>query len=280
MSDASEQIERRRVFRGIVPLEKSGDHDLSKRLSHLAGAIPHLVVTFDDWSALSQHTAGELPLVGIPAIRIDQRLMMPLHKWAKYVLDVLLVIAVGIVVIPLIAILAVLVYLTSGGPVFFAHERIGAGGRIFRMWKFRTMVVNAEALLQEHLHRDPALQREWYQYHKLHHDPRITWLGRFLRATSFDELPQLWNVIRGEMSFVGPRPYPLYEYDDMRRTAPVIMRVRPGITGLWQISGRSRSSFEKRLTIDANYVRDWSPWLDLYILARTFFVVASCEGAY
>lgn len=279
-SDAAEIIERRCVFRGIVPLEEGGELDLGRRLNQLAGKLPHLVVTFDGWSPLSRHTSGDGALVGIPSIHVDQRLLLPLSKWSKIAIDATLVVCVGVVVFPLIAILGLLVFLTSGGPVFFSHERVGIGGRRFRMWKFRSMVPDAEKVLQEHLKRDPALRAEWQQYDKLRNDPRITLIGRFLRKTSLDELPQIWNILRGDMSFVGPRPYPAYKYDEICQVAPVIMRVRPGISGMWQVTGRNRTTFEKRLAIDAQYVRDWSPWLDLYILSRTAKVVLISEGAY
>lgn len=279
-SDAGEIIESRQVFRGVVPLEAGGELDLGRRLTQLGGTLPHLVVTFDAWSPLSQHTAGDCPLIGIPALQIDQKLLLPLSKWMKIALDATLVVCVGAVAFPLIAVLATIIFLSSGRPIFFSHERVGIGGRRFRMWKFRSMVTNAETVLQEHLKRDPILRAEWHKYHKLRHDPRVTWIGRLLRKTSLDELPQIWNIACGDMSFVGPRPYPLYEHDDMSRTAPVIMRVRPGITGMWQVTGRAHSTFEKRMKIDAAYVRDWSPWLDLCILARTFGVVVRGDGAY
>jgi Undecaprenyl-phosphate galactose phosphotransferase WbaP len=278
-SDAGNLIKQHRVFWGVVPIEEQREEDLGRRLNQLAGLLPHLAVTFGDFAPLSKHTSGDRPFAGIPAMRIEQRLLIPEHKWAKRAIDLALLAVIGPFIFPLMALLAALVYITSPGPVFFSHPRIGMAGRTFGMWKFRSMVVNAEQALKEHLDRDPALRAEWEKFHKLRRDPRVTWIGRILRKTSLDELPQIWNVLRGDMSFVGPRPYPIYEFDEMNRTAPVIMRVRPGVSGLWQISGRSRSTFQDRLRIDAAYVRDWSPWLDLYILARTVKVVATGDGA-
>lgn len=273
--DATETIERHQVFWGIVPLEEENEEDFSHRLDQLKGVLPHLVVTFGAWTHLSRHTSGEFPLAGIPAIYIEERLLLPLHKAAKRAMDLLMLVLVAPVVIPLAAFLAFLIFLTSPGPIFFHQKRYAAGGGMFNMLKFRSMVVDAERVLNKHLDRDPKMKEEWEQFHKLRNDPRVTRIGKLMRRTSLDELPQIWHILTGEMSFVGPRPY----YEDIREVAPVITRVRPGITGLWQVSGRSTSTFEERLKLDANYVRDWSPWLDVYILARTIRVVATCDGA-
>lgn len=278
-SYAPELIKKHVVFRAVVPLEENEEYNFAKRINQAAGLLPHLSVTFADWTPLARHTAGEYPLIGIPSIQINEKLLIPLQRAAKRSMDLLMLAVVGLFAFPVIGVLSVLVYLTSPGPIFFTQTRVGMGGGTFRMWKFRSMVVDAEKVLKDHLARDPELREEWNRFHKLKKDPRVTRIGRFLRKTSLDELPQIFNILRGDMSFVGPRPYPIFEYDDMRRFAPVIMRVRPGVTGLWQVSGRSRSTFEERLRIDAGYVRDWSPWLDLYILSKTIRVVLTCEGA-
>jgi lipopolysaccharide/colanic/teichoic acid biosynthesis glycosyltransferase len=146
--------------------------------------------------------------------------------------------------------------------------------------KFCTMVPRAEELLQRMLEEDPKLREEYAKYHKLRDDPRVTRVGRFLRKTSLDELPQLWNVLRGEMSLVGPRPYLPRESKEIGITQSEILRVPPGITGPWQVSGRNQSSFGERVQMDAHYVRDWSIWLDLVLLARTAKTVLLGRGAY
>ena len=278
-SDAMELARRHGVFWAIVPLQDNAEKDFASRLSRTAGLLPHVAVTFADWTPLALHTAGAKPLLGIPSIQIDEQLLIPMQRLAKRVLDLTLLVLVTPVVFALIAILGVVIKLTSPGPVFFAQERIGYLGERFKVWKLRTMVVDAEQVLKEHLAGDQELSAEWNQFHKLRRDPRVTPIGRFLRKTSLDELPQIWNVIRGDMSFVGPRPYAYYEYEQLLQLAPVVLRVRPGITGLWQISGRNRSTFEERMRIETGYVRDWSPWLDVYILARTIRVVLTCDGA-
>ena len=178
----------------------------------------------------------------------------------------------------LLAITAALL-LTEGGPVLFAHERIGRGGRKFRCLKFRTMVPDAEARLADLLACDPIARREWEATQKLTDDPRISCLGDTLRRTSLDELPQLWNVLRGDMSMVGPRPIVADErhfYDDHIAD---YLSVRPGLTGAWQVSGRSNTTYAERVAMDVDYVRNRSFARDLRIVLRTVSVVLGREGA-
>ena len=169
---------------------------------------------------------------------------------------------------------------SDGGPALFAHERIGLGGATFRCLKFRTMVVDAEAKLNDLLAADPAAKAEWDLYHKLRNDPRLTRFGAFLRRNSLDELPQLWNVLRGDMSLVGPRPPTegeLHRYGD---EVAFLLKVRPGITGLWQVSGRNDTDFSRRVVLDSWYVRNWSFGYDLLIALLTVPVLLSRKGAY
>jgi Undecaprenyl-phosphate galactose phosphotransferase WbaP len=181
---------------------------------------------------------------------------------------------------PLFAALWLAIRLTSAGPALFSHERVGEHGRRFRAWKFRTMYRNGDEILRRHLENDAAARDEWQRDQKLRDDPRVTPVGRFLRKTSLDELPQLWNVLRGEMTLVGPRPIVEAEIPKYGTTYRLYTRVRPGITGLWQVSGRNDTTYEERVALDEYYVRNWSVWLDIYILARTVKVVLTGEGAY
>ena len=157
--------------------------------------------------------------------------------------------------------------------MFFAHTRVGRHGRLFRCFKFRTMVPNAAEVLAELLARDPAARAEWARDRKLRNDPRITPIGRLLRKTSLDELPQLFNVLRGEMSLVGPRPVMPDELERYGEAQDRLSQVRPGLTGLWQISGRNDVDYERRVHLDAWYVRNWTFWYDILILFRTLLVV-------
>jgi exopolysaccharide production protein ExoY len=167
----------------------------------------------------------------------------------------------------------------GGGPATFAHYRVGSSGRLFRCFKFRTMCVDAERALREILETDAELREEWRRTFKLANDPRVTPIGRWLRRSSLDELPQLINVLRGDMALVGPRPITLTE---LRLYGPArwqYLSVLPGMTGLWQVSGRNRVSYERRVQLDDEYVRNRSIWLDCRILVRTVLVVLTSDGA-
>jgi Undecaprenyl-phosphate galactose phosphotransferase WbaP len=198
---------------------------------------------------------------------------------AKRVLDVVGAIVLAAVFLPLILLIAVLMR-QEGGPIIYKHRRIGRDGRGFECLKFRTMVPNADQVLRELLERDPAIKAEWVRDHKLRCDPRVTRLGRFLRRTSLDELPQLWNVMRGEMSLVGPRPVVREELLRYGRNVRTYLSAKPGITGLWQVKGRNDTDYRRRVVLDTYYVRNQNLLLDLYILFKTTRVVLGGSGAY
>lgn len=180
---------------------------------------------------------------------------------------------------PVFALLALVIRWDSEGPIFFRQERIGPDGQIFTVLKFRTMYCNADQRLTDVLENDPERRRRYERYHKLQDDPRVTAVGQFLRRYSLDELPQLFNVLRGQMSLVGPRAYMPSELSDMKGLEKVILQTPPGLTGLWQVSGRNQLSFAERVDLDVHYVQNWSPWLDLYLLVRTIPTVVTGEGA-
>ena len=182
--------------------------------------------------------------------------------------------------LPVGLLIAAAIMLDSKGPVFFAHTRIGKGRRTFRVWKFRTMRENAQELLERYLAENPEQALEWESTHKLKDDPRVTRVGRILRRTSLDELPQLWNVLRGEMSMVGPRPIVAGELPKYGPAFTLYSHVKPGLTGLWQVSGRNDTSYRRRVELDSEYIRNWTPELDLRLLARTVRVVLAGKGAY
>jgi Undecaprenyl-phosphate galactose phosphotransferase WbaP len=198
---------------------------------------------------------------------------------AKRLVDIVGAVVLGLVFSPLM--LAIIVLMRrEGGSVIFRHRRIGRGGRTFECLKFRTMIPNADQVLRTLLERDSELKAEWVRDHKLRNDPRITRLGRFLRRTSLDELPQLWNVLRGEMSLVGPRPVVREELLRYGRNVGVYLAAKPGITGLWQVTGRNDTDYRRRVVLDTYYVRNQNLLLDLYILAKTTSVVLGGTGAY
>jgi Undecaprenyl-phosphate galactose phosphotransferase WbaP len=216
---------------------------------------------------------------GILGFDVIQKLADRKRQAFKRVFDLLLISLALPLLIPLFAILALAIKLDSKGAVFFRHKRIGMNGKEIFVWKFRTMVQNADAILASYLERNPELRVEWEETHKLQNDPRVTRLGKILRKTSLDEFPQLFNVIKGDLSLVGPRPIVYNEVEKYEDAFNLYKKVRPGITGLWQISGRSTTSYDERVDLDTYYIRNWSIWFDIYILAMTPQAVFSGHGA-
>ena len=192
---------------------------------------------------------------------------------------VLVVLAMPLILLVLGAVSAV-VMLSSPGPVFYSHRRIRKGGAFFSMWKFRTMCVNSAEVLEDHLAKHPSARAEWNKTHKLREDPRITRLGHFLRTYSLDEVPQLWNVLMGQMSLVGPRPIVAAEVEKYGSCFDCYCKVKPGLTGLWQVSGRSTLTYDARVALDCNYVKHWSLVKDFVILLKTCSSVVNRDGAY
>lgn len=194
--------------------------------------------------------------------------------------DVGLVLLVLPLLVPVMALIAMAIRWDSAGPILLFQRRVGRHGSIFKMWKFRSMVVGADVKLERYLSENPQARIEWNETQKLRFDPRVTKLGRFLRRTSLDELPQLWNVLCGEMSLVGPRPIVSEEISRYEAVYPLYMQSRPGLTGLWQVSGRSNVSYSRRIVLDKIYIRRWSMKMDLRILLRTIPAVLFGRGAY
>ena len=195
-------------------------------------------------------------------------------------MDMTIVILALVFLFPLMALIAVTIVLQDGGPVFFSQRRIGRGGRPFHCYKFRSMTVGAEARLAAILAANPIARAEWARDHKLRMDPRVTPFGAFLRRSSLDELPQLFNVLRGEMSVVGPRPIVEAEITRYGRRFRHYCSVKPGITGLWQVSGRNDVNYRSRVALDCLYVRSRSPWLYLWITIATIPAVIMRKGSY
>ncbi|MBF19919.1 MAG: UDP-phosphate galactose phosphotransferase [Hirschia sp.] len=200
----------------------------------------------------------------------------------KRLIDIALSSVLLVFIAPFLLVISILVKLSDGGDVFFTQYRPGVGGRLFPCYKFRTMAMDAEERLNDLLENDPEAAEDWRLYKKLKKDPRITLIGRFLRKTSIDEIPQLFNILKGEMSIIGPRPITQREIPDYGSSADFAIygAVRPGVLGLWQVSGRSDTDYERRIQLDAQYARDWSIWMDLKILFLGVPVVLFGKGAY
>jgi len=195
-------------------------------------------------------------------------------------LDITIVLLALLFVLPLMAIIALAIFIQDGGPVVFSHRRVGRGGKPFSCYKFRSMAVDAEARLSELLERDQVAREEWARDHKLRNDPRVTQLGAFLRRSSLDELPQLFNVLQGTMSLVGPRPIVDAEIARYGKRFRHYCAVKPGITGLWQVSGRNDVSYRTRVALDCLYAKSQSPRLYLWIVVVTIPAVLSRKGSY
>lgn len=213
-------------------------------------------------------------------LKVRQNLLDPRKLVVKRCIDLILSIIIGIVTLPLICFIAIWIRLESPGPIFFRQLRIGREGKPIWIVKFRTMVQNAEQVLQKTLDENEELRNEWKADQKLRYDPRITKVGKLLRQTSLDELPQIWNVLLGNMSLVGPRPIVEEEVARYGDAYALYIKVRPGITGLWQVSGRNDLTYNQRVQTDWYYISNWSVWLDIVILARTIPVVVKRKGAY
>jgi len=202
------------------------------------------------------------------------------YRVVKRTLDIVLVILASPVLVPLFLAVAAAVRFSSPGPVLFSHRRIRKHGEFFSMWKFRTMCVDSAQVLEDYLEANPDARKEWRENHKLKRDPRVTRVGAFLRRMSLDELPQFWNVLAGTMSLVGPRPIVAAEVEKYGDNFDEYCKVKPGLTGLWQVSGRNEVSYEERVRLDCKYVHSWSLLADAKIMSRTLSSVVNQDGAY
>jgi exopolysaccharide production protein ExoY len=266
---------------------RTGSTRVAHPVPHLVGALkPHLRPDtvqgrpdVGQGSSASQQVdnhADSQPLLRVAPARPPKGV---LHEGLKRAMDILGALLIAAALSPLV-VTACLVLWLQGGPVIYKHRRIGRDGRSFECLKFRTMRPDADQVLRALLETNPDLKLEWVRDHKLRNDPRVTSIGRFLRRTSLDELPQVWNVLRGEMSLVGPRPIVREELLRYGCKARDYLTIKPGITGLWQVMGRNDTNYRRRVVLDTYYVRNQNLVLDLYILLKTTLVVLGRTGAY
>lgn len=254
-------------------------HQMLEIFQRYSLAFSHLIL-IPDLFGIGSLWVSPRDLGGMLGLEVRQRLILRGPRLIKRSLDLLLIVLSSPLVLLIGVVMALLIRLDSSGPILYSQERIGYGGRRFKAWKLRSMVRNADQVLETYLSQHPELRQQWEKDHKLRDDPRITRIGSILRRTSLDELPQLWNVLRGEMSLVGPRPIVEAEVRHYGELFSLYLQVTPGLTGLWQVSGRNDTTYQERVGLDAYYVRNWSVWLDLYIIARTVWAVAFGRGAY
>lgn len=238
--------------------------------------------TFKHLSIAPRYPADEEDVAGCWPPTHEGNESRPGHQLytPKRLVDLSAAVLLGLLTLPVFVLTALAVRFSSQGPVFYKQARIGRGNKVFTAFKFRTMRTNADEMLNGYLRGDPALREQWESVKKLKNDPRVTPVGRFLRRFSLDELPQLWNVFVGDMSLIGPRPIVIAEVEKYGRHYAAYECVRPGLTGLWQVSGRNDTTYQARVEYDSYYVRNWSPWLDTKIFLKTFRAVISGVGAY
>lgn len=279
LAAASAWAKTRGIRTAIVAMPGVPGERLIPMIERYADSFQRILV-IPDLFGLSAAEADVRDLQGSLALEIRKNLLYRRNRIAKRIIDLCLLLAAAVLVLPVVALVGLAILAESGRPIFFGHQRVGRHGRPFTAWKFRTMVQEADRVLRVALAGDPALDREWESAQKLKRDPRLTRVGGILRRLSLDELPQLWNVLRGEMSLVGPRPIVAEEVPRYGERISQYYQVLPGLTGLWQVSGRSDLRYEDRVWLDMHYVRNWSVWLDLVILVRTVWVVIAGVGAY
>lgn len=265
----------------IVAVDENSDTRLYDIHKKYGDCFPHMMV-IPELGGLASLWVVARDVGGVLGLEIRHNLLIKGNRWLKRVLDLTVAIPALLLVSPFLAIMVAIIKVVNPGPAFYVQEREGQHGKMIRIWKLRTMYVDAELRLQKLLAENPEASAEWQRRFKLKNDPRILpWIGFFLRKYSLDELPQLWNVINGTMSICGPRPLPNYHleaFDEEFRT--LRRKVLPGMTGLWQITVRSDGDIEAQKRLDTYYIRNWSLWLDLYIIARSVLVVLKGQGAY
>ncbi|MFN8361522.1 MAG: undecaprenyl-phosphate galactose phosphotransferase WbaP [Candidatus Kapaibacterium sp.] len=267
------------IDHAIIAMPSVKRERIHQIIQNSAQHFTHLTV-IPDLFGLSSLWVSTRDLGGILGLEVQQRLLRKSSYITKRILDITLTVILGLAALPLILVIASLIALESHGSVFFRQERMGRGDKRFKVLKFRTMHNDAEQRLEYLLQQDEELRAEYEFYHKLRNDPRVTRIGRFLRKFSLDELPQFWNVLKGDMSLIGPRAYMPREKYKMSGLDDMILKIHPGISGLWQVTDRNESSFEERVHTDIYYIRNWSMFLDIYILARTIGVVLFGKGGY
>jgi len=274
-----ELVRRYNIKMAIVALPNLEQAEMTRMINYSVSAFRYNVL-IPDFFSINNIWMSVRDLGGILGFATSHRLNMYWNLAIKRFLDILFVSIGGLIISPVLLLLALAVKLSSRGPALYGHRRLGLHGKYFQAYKFRSMVLDADKKLEGILDADARLREEWEASHKLKDDPRVTKLGKFLRRTSFDEFPQILNILKGEMSLVGPRPVTASEIEKYGENSRRILTVKPGLTGLWQVSGRSDTDYAERVSYDLYYIQSWSVWLDLWILYRTPGAIVKGKGAY
>jgi Undecaprenyl-phosphate galactose phosphotransferase WbaP len=263
----------------IVAMPNLEQGQMTKMMNDSVSAFRYTVL-IPSFSNISTIWMSVRDFDGILGFAASNRLKMKWNLAIKRLLDITLVTIGGLILLPFLLIIALIVKLSSAGPVLYSHKRLGLDGKFFKAYKFRSMVLDADKQLEDIHAKDPELKKEWESGQKLKNDPRVTKIGKLLRRSSFDEFPQLINILKGEMSLVGPRPVVEAEIEKYGENFKRVFSVKPGLTGLWQISGRSDTNYLERISYDTYYLQSWSVWLDLWIIYRTPVAIIRGRGAY
>ena len=264
----------------LIIAEGQGKFDSVRQLiTQRKYRFKHIIVLFNE-ANIGPIWFTPITLVEDMGLEVVHNLLNTTQKISKRIMEMILIALGTPFLIVLFAGVALLIKLSSHGPVFYKHRRVGLDGKEIWIWKFRTMAYNADTALRQRLENDPELQMEWGTSFKLKQDPRVTAIGKFLRRTSLDETPQIWNVLKGEMSLIGPRPIVTEEIALYGDEFEIYKQVLPGITGLWQISGRNDLPYQDRVKLDVYYIQNWSIWLDIHILMHTIMATLLARGAY
>lgn len=282
VSEFSNIIKEKRIGTTVIAIPSLSSEKLSILTANVQNNTPNTMLIPDlKGVAILNTDLFHLFREEIFLMNIKNNLKSGINRFIKRFFDISVCILSIPVLLPLIVIISIIIRLESTGSAIYTHERVGKNGKPFKCYKFRTMYKDAEKKLDEILKNNEEVRKEWLNNWKLRDDPRITSTGRFLRKTSLDELPQILNVLRGEMSLVGPRPVTREEIDEYYKdAAKLCFSVLPGITGLWQVSGRTNTGYDYRVKLDGWYIMNWSLWLDIVILFKTIKVVIKAEGAY
>ena len=279
LSRCREFVRHHKISYAIVCMPDLSREEMLELLDEYRHCFRHIVVIPNLIGMSSLGTCAR-EIGGIVGLEVTRHLLRPSARFLKRASDFVITLAVAPLVIALLALFAILIKLEDGGPIFYSNRRIGHKCKPFKAWKLRSMVTDGDKVLQAYLANHPAENAHWQATQKLKRDPRLTRVGRIIRKTSIDEMPQFWNVFVGEMSLVGPRPILENQIALYGSAFSLYQEVRPGMTGLWQISGRNHLTFAERVNLDKYVIENWSVWLDLYILARTAEAVLGGKGAY
>ncbi len=263
----------------IIAEDRGNFHAVRHLITQRKYYFKHIIIFFNE-TKIGPVWFTPITMMGHMGLEVVHNLLNSTQKTSKRIMELVLICLSTPILVTLFATIAFIIKSNSPGPIFYKHQRIGLDGKEIWIWKFRTMIYNADSTLKERLKEDLALQWEWENNFKLKDDPRITTVGKILRRTSLDELPQIWNVVKGEMSLIGPRPIVKEEIALYGDDIEIYKQVLPGITGLWQISGRNDLPYQDRVTLDVYYIQNWSIWLDMHILMHTVLATLQARGAY